>query len=243
MLRNAVEGRGEIIPVDQTAYRQNVEQIRQIAEKMDGDVLDRKGWILYSSYATLVRGEYYFLGVNPAGSEETVQYSLDGLTGYTEEAGKSQFLDVSWSDKTESKERRPLQERFRFLFEDELGLDPHTVCASNLIFKSCKKEKDSGGWKMADKCWTVHEAIIREIVRPRVIITHGSLPFNFISTKLGGKPLGEPRECKHAKWKWRCSRLETRQKLVGLPHLSIYAINSPSRADIVREIVKQIQSD
>jgi hypothetical protein len=97
---------------------------------------------------------------------------------------------------------------------------------------------------MANKCWAVHEAIIREIVRPRVIITHGSLPFNFISTKLGGKPLGEPQKCKHANWTWRCSRLEeTGQKLIGLPHLSIYAINSPSRTDIVQKIVEQIQSD
>jgi len=95
---------------------------------------------------------------------------------------------------------------------------------------------------MAEKCWSVHEAIIREIVKPRVIITHGSLPFDFISYKLRGKPLEEPQECKYAKWTWRCSRLEeTGQKLIGLPHLSIYPINS--RADIVQEIVKQIQSD
>jgi hypothetical protein len=214
---------------------------------MDGDVLGKPGWMLYSSYTTLVRGEYYFLGVNPAGSGEvppkTVQYSLDGLTGFTKEAGKNQFLDVSWNDDPESKERRPLQERFRFLFEDELGLDPHTVCASNLIFKSGKKEKDSGGWPMAEKCWPIHKAIIQEIVKPRVIITHGRLPFDFISDKLKGKPIQEPQPCKHGNWTWRCSRLETGQKLIGLPHLSIYAIDSQSRADIVKEIVKQIQSD
>ena len=121
---------------------------------------------------------------------------------------------------------------------------PHAVCASNLIFKSCKKEKDLGGWPMAEKYWPIHKAIIQEIVKPRVIITHGSLPFNFISEKLKGTPIQEPQTCGHAKWKWRCSRLEeTGQKLVGLPHLSIYAINSPSRANVVQEIVKQIQSD
>jgi len=235
------------MPVDQAAYRQNVEQIRKIAEEMDKNVLGLPGWILYSSYTTLVRGDYYFLGWNPAGSEEdhpkTVQDSLDGLTGFTEEAGKNQFLNVSWhSDPTRL---LPLQERFRFLFEEALQVEnPHAVCASNLIFTSSKKGKDSGGWPMADKCWPIHKAIIQEIVRPRVIITHGSLPFDFISDKLGGKPLGEPQQCQHANWTWRCSRLEeTGQKLIGLPHLSIYAINSPSRADIVREIVKQIQSD
>ncbi len=237
------------MPVDQSAYRQNVEQIRQIAAKMDEDVLSQPGWILYSSYTTLVHGDYYFIGVNPAGSEEdppkTVYDSLDGLTGFTAEAGKNQFLNVSWYDDPKETKLRPLQERFKFLFETALRVyDPYAVCASNLIFTSGKKEKDSGGWEMADKCWAVHEAMIREIVKPRVIITHGSLPFDFISDKLKGKLIQEPQKCKHANWTWRCSRLEeTGQKLVGLPHLSIYAINSPSRADIVKEIVKQIQSD
>jgi hypothetical protein len=234
------------MPVDQSAYRQNVEQVRQIAEKMDGNVLGLPGWILYSSYTTLVRGDYYFLGVNPAGSEEdppkTVKDSLDGLTGFTEEAGRNQFLNVSWHP--DPTKLLPLQERFQFLFKKEhSGVDPETVCASNLIFTSSKKGKDSGGWPMADKCWPVHKAIIQEIVKPRVIITHGSLPFDFISYKLRGKPVQEPQKCKHANWTWRCSRLETGQKLVGLPHLSIYAIESQSRADIVLEIVKQIQPD
>ncbi len=233
------------MPFSQSTYRQNVEQIRQIAEKMDGDVLDQPGWILYSSYKTLVRGDYYFLGVNPAGSEEdhpkTVRHSLNQLAALTEEAGKNQFLDISWNDDPKKTKLRPLQERFRFLFEDALGVNPQSVCASNLIFKSRKKAKDAGGFPTAEICWSVHEAIIREAVKPRVIITHGSLPFDFISYKLRGKPIEEPQECKYAKWTWKCSRLEeTGQKLIGLPHLSIYPINS--RADIVDEIVKRIQS-
>jgi hypothetical protein len=235
--------------VDQPAYRQNVEQISQIAEKMDGNVLGRPGWILYSSYKTLVRGDYYFLGVNPAGSEEdhpkTVRYSLDQLVALTEDADKNQYLDISWYDDPKETKRRPLQKRFEFLFKKALGVDdPKKVCASNLIFTSSKKEKYSGGWTRANDCWSVHETIIREIVKPRVIITHGSLPFDFISEKLKGKLLEEPQKCKHAKWTWRCSRLEeTGQKLIGLPHLSIYAIDSQSRTDIVQKIVKQIQSD
>jgi hypothetical protein len=234
---------------DESAYRQNVDQVRKAADSMGEDILDQPGWILYSSYKTLVRGNYYFLGVNPAGSEEdspkTVQDSLDQLVALTEDADKNQYLDISWYDDPRDTKRRPLQVRFRHLFGEALGLkDPRTVCASNLIFTSSKKEKDSGGWTKAEGCWTVHDAIIQEIVKPRVIITHGSLPFDFITYKLGGKLVQEPQKCKHANWTWRCSRLEkTGQKLVGLPHLSIYALNSESRADVVREIVKQIQSD
>jgi uracil-DNA glycosylase len=235
------------MPVDQSAYQQNVEQIRQIAEKMGVEVLGQEGWILYSSYTTMVRGDYYFLGINPAGSEEvppkTVQDSLDGLTEFTEEADKNQFLDIPWN----GDQFLPLQKRFKFFFKKEhCGVDPDSVCASNLNFLSRKKEKDSGGWKMkemANKCWAIHNAIIREIVKPRVIITHGSLSFDFISYKLRGKPIQE-QPCNWGNWTWRCSRLEeTGQKLIGLPHLSRYAIDSQSRADIVKEIVKQIQSD
>jgi hypothetical protein len=235
--------------VDESAYGRNVALVREAADSMGKDILDLPGWILYSSYKTLVRGDYYFLGVNPAGSEEdhpkTVRYSLDQLAALTEDADKNQYLDISWYDDPKETKRRPLQVRFRHLFGDALGLnDPGTVCASNLIFTSSKKERDSGGWTMAEGCWVVHQAIIQEIVKPRVIITHGSLPFNFISYKLQGKPVQEPQECKHANWTWRCSRLEeTGQKLIGLPHLSIYAVDSQSRTDVVREIVKQIQSD
>ena len=139
------------MPVDHSAYKQNVEQIRQIAEKMGGDVLGKEGWILYSSYTTLVRGEYYFLGINPAGSgevkpktvqdslDEMVQDYLDGLTGLTDKAGKNQFLEIPWN----GSKFLPLQERFKFLFESALRIDdPRTVCASNLVFLSRKKAKD-----------------------------------------------------------------------------------------------------
>ncbi len=222
----------------------NINAVRQAAESMGKEVLDLPGWILYSSYKTLVRGDYYFLGVNPAGSGEdhpkTVQNSLDGLIHFTGEADKNQYLDVSWYKDPNDERRRPLQKRVDYLFK-QLNVNPNDVCASNLIFASSKKGKDSGGSRRAEICWRVHEAIL-EIVQPRVIITHGSMPFDFVNDKLRGISLQEPQKCNHANWTWRCSRLgETGQKLVGLPHLSIYAIDTPSRAVTVLEIVKQIQ--
>ena len=42
------------------SIQQNVEQIRRIAERMDGNIFGEPGWILYSSYTTLVHGDYYF---------------------------------------------------------------------------------------------------------------------------------------------------------------------------------------
>jgi len=235
-----------MVTYEQSADKQVVLDFIQRAKDFlrERNLLGEPGAVLYSTCETLKQGDYYFLGVNPAGSGEdnptTIEDSLDKL-GTSEE---NEYLDVSWYPDKDDKRRRPLQERFRFLFEDALGVEnPRSICASNLIFRSSKKEKDSGRSPMAEKCWPVHELIIRDVVRPRVIITHGSLPFDFISHKLGGQLLNVPQDCKHGKWTWRCSRLETGQKLIGLPHLSIFAINSSNRTDVVREIVKQIQFD
>jgi hypothetical protein len=228
-----------------SAYERNVSAVVEKARECLAEILQESGTILYSSCETLKAGDYYFLGVNPGGSpeetKETIQSTLEELRALKKQ---NAYLDQCWCGKECIGCCRPLQKRFRFLFEDVLEVDPRVVCATNLIFRRSRSERDAGGWKMADKCWAVHKAIIQEIVKPRVIITHGSLPFDFISDKLGGKLLEKPRLCEWANWTWRCSRLEeTGQKLVGLPHLSIYAIDSQSRADIVREIVKQIQSD
>ena len=73
-----------------------------------------------------MRGDYYFLGVNPAGSEEdhpkTVRDSLGELVAFTEVADRNQYLEVSWYSDPEDKRRRPLQKRFEFLF-NELGVE------------------------------------------------------------------------------------------------------------------------
>lgn len=229
---------------DRSADEQNVEDFVQMAkESLGEDLLKQPGAVLYSSWETLKDGEYYFLGVNPAGSGEatpkTIRESLDELGTST----TNEYLDVSWYSNPTDTKRRPLQQRFKFLFEDALRVDPRSVCASNLIFKSSKKEKDAGGWPMAKKCWPVHKAIIQEIVQPRVIITFGILPFDFILNTLGGtRPKEE--DSRHGNWTWRYSILEeTGQKLIGLPHLSIYAIDSQSRAGVVRGISKRIKSD
>ncbi|MGD0860529.1 MAG: hypothetical protein ABR912_14605 [Terracidiphilus sp.] len=223
---------------DPSSDEQNVENFVQMAkESLGEDLLKQPGAVLYSSWKTLKGAEYYFLGVNPAGSGEAepkqIRQSLDELSTSTVNA----YLDENWSGTRKyGIGGHPLQQNYKFLFS-ELGEKLDAICASNLIFKSNKKEKDAGGRPMAKKYWPVHEAIIRKIVKPRVIITFGRLPFDFIKEKLHGD-YHQPEKTKHGKWTWRYSILETGEKLIGLPHLSRYALRKdPGVVNRIKEII------
>lgn len=207
-----------------------VDSVRRYLEP----ILDKSGTILYSSCETLRPGKYYFLGLNPGGSEEnteSVRKSLDGLGlgGSTTNA----YLDQDWSSKARKYGvgGHPLQQNYRYLFE-KLREEPDSVCASNLIFSRSVSEKGAGGREKAELCWPVHRAILK-IVRPAAIITYGRQPFDFIIEKLGGTaPKNSPAG--HGNWTWRYSILETGEKLIGLPHLSRYALRS--HPDVVKEM-------
>jgi hypothetical protein len=202
-------------------------------------ILNESGTILYSSCATLKRGKYYFLGLNPGGVEantKTIQDSLDSLGTLTRNA----YLDEEWgiASRSYKEGEHPLQQNYRFLFKELLRIqeDPIEVCASNLIFSRSISEKDAGGRDKAELCWPVHEAIL-EIVRPTAIITFGRQPFNFIRDKLSGT-VPEDSPSGHGKWAWRYSILKTGEKLIGLPHLSRYALrNHPDVVDRIRRHV------
>ena len=200
-------------------------------------ILDKSGTILYSSCETLKPGKYYFLWLNPGGSEEgtgTIGQSFDDL-----ELGRSTenaYLDEDWSGfRKYCVGGHPLQQNYQHLFE-ELQEKPESVCASNLIFTRSISEKGAGGRERAELCWPVHEAIL-EIVRPSAIITFGRQPFNLIREKLGGTA-SEDAPTGHGAWTWRYSILRTGVKLIGLPHLSRYALRN--HPDVVENIKKRL---
>jgi uracil-DNA glycosylase len=126
----------------------------------------------------------------------------------------------------------PATEGIQILFKDVLEVDPRIVCATNLIFQRSRGERDAGGWELAKTCWPVHDVILK-IVQPRVIITFGRLPFEFIWEKLSGThPTAE--RSGHGSWQWRSSKLETEQVLIGVPHLSRYALQTKVNEDVRR---------
>lgn len=221
---------------DPSLHERNIVAVVRKANESLGAILDESGTILYSSSATLKPGKYYFLGLNPGGTDantNTIRQSLGNLGTRTDNA----YLDEDWSSDSRSygKGRHPLQKSFRSLFV-ALGEDPRAICASNLIFSRSISEKGAGGAKRTELCWAVHEAIL-EIVRPAVIITFGRQPFNFFRYKLSGTAAEDSR-AGHGNWTWRYSILKTGEKLIGLPHLSRYAlISHPDVVNGIRELI------
>jgi hypothetical protein len=222
---------------DQLSYERNIAAVVREARELR-TILNRSGAILYSSCETLKPGKYYFLGLNPGGSEadkHTIQQSLDELVIGT--STKNAYLDEDWSSDRRSydKECHPLQKNFKCLFQ-ALGENPRDVCASNLIFKRSPDEQGAEYPDLAELCWPVHKAIL-EIVRPSAIITFGFQPFEFVTKQLGGGYI-ESFNSGHGKWKWRSLIREGKPSLIGLPHLSKYALwCRPKVVEKVRSLI------
>jgi hypothetical protein len=224
---------------DPSPNERNVTAVVRKAEESLGKILEASGTILYSSCETLTRGKFYFLGLNPGGSGEntnTIQMSLEKLATSPGNA----YLDEEWGSASRkfAKGAHPLQQNYRFLFKELLRIqeDPIEVCASNLIFRRSISERGAKCEELVDKCWLVHEAIL-EIVRPNAIITFGRQPFAFIKKKLHGNDW-PAQNSGHGKWTWQYSILESGEKLIGLPHLSRYALRN--HPDVVNEIRERI---
>jgi hypothetical protein len=188
---------------------------------LDPSILDAEGAVLYSAATTLRQGRFYFLGLNPAGAGEEARPVKDALVSL--ELQNLNAYDEIWDKKYgPCGGGHPLQRNAKALFKS-LGTDIANVCASNLIFTSSKKGKDSGGWARAEQCWPMHELLIHQIVRPEAIIAYGKLPFDFIRKKLSLTE-GERRPADHGNWVCRSASGPGAPRLIGLPHLSVYAL-------------------
>jgi uracil-DNA glycosylase len=204
-----------------------VARARQLLEP----ILAEPGGVLYSSSATLRRGDYYFLGLNPGGSGgESIRASLDALAARTSNA----YLDECWENRRGRFKcgAHPLQRNAQRLFE-ALGVRLEDVCASNLIFSQSSREGGAGYPKKAHICWPVHKLILA-IVQPRAIFTFGRQPFAFIARQLA-LAIGDPVTAGRGDWVCRVARGQS-LVLLGLPHLSWYHPPDPVLTSI-RELV------
>jgi len=224
----------------------NAQKFEAFAKEKLKTVLKDSGHVLYSSAETLCPGKIYLLGHNPGGSpegreDESIENSLHNLAAKK----TNEYLDDSWNDKPPGE--AVLQKRVCWLLE-QLNMDVREVCASNLIFSRSVDAKNSNFKDMANLCWPVHEYILN-IVRPRMIITFGNSdsesPFSFLKEKLGVFPdppshleiLSHGSGHGSGNDEWKCKAFYTSNRtthinryaviccVVGLPHLSRYAVN------------------
>lgn len=205
------------------------------ARRQLAPIIDRSGSILYSAQSTLRPGRLYLLGLNPGGDStkhHTIGEDLDQLRVTKRNA----YIHESWERHREAG-GAPLQQRVQWLM-GRLGEDVEDVCAANLIFARSKDASGSEYPQLAHLCWPVHLAIL-EIVRPRLIIAYGNSdvsPYAYLRSQLGGSS-EQVFDSGHGTWKFRVFR-SAGQWIVGLPHLSRYAIDHHDEvADRIRRLL------
>lgn len=186
------------------------------------DLLDLSGQVLYSGASTLQPGDAYLLGLNPGGDPSnrammTIRQSLDDLVSHDPVRREwNSYLDARW------KGRQTLKNRIAWLLRN-LGLEPRTVAASNLVFPRSRDEKTCQYDRFADACWDVHERVL-SVVQPRLILTYGGTPYRFLAERFGSHK-EEAYPSGHGDWNCRSFDVHGRFRVVGLPHMSLYAID------------------
>lgn len=202
-----------------------------------GNLLDKKGGILYSSQETLKPGPVYLLGYNPGGDPEqnltgpTLGMCADALLTRTE----NEYLCGKWingRDGQPAAGQALLQRRVNALLK-AIGLNTADVCASNLIFQQSKNIREISPDK-ANACWKVHEAII-EIIQPRLIIAIGNgypSAYSYLRDRLKPSENTEDTDyAQHGNWKRKGFQTLIHGRntyIAGIPHLSYYkAENKP----------------
>ena len=183
------------------------------------------GWrLLYSPAGVLEGARVAFVGLNPGGSKKPNDHAEFAM------ASGSAFVEERWKGRPPG--AAPLQRQVLSLFE-MLGERPEDVLAGNLVpFRSPSWKALPGDRKAArafgQELWRdmIHRA------RPSLVIAHGKLPFEALRKTLGGTA---PREY-DLDWTGAPGRRCTWQggALVGLPHLSRYAVVTSRRTAVRR---------
>ncbi|QSX35343.1 hypothetical protein JYB87_09210 [Shewanella avicenniae] len=218
------------------------EQLPGFAENVLKHILDDIGEVVYSSHETLKKGDVYLLGLNPGGSgqenpETHVPYTIRSHLKQMLRRDRNSYCDESWKPGQPEGEA-PLQKRVKTLLAG-IGVNPKTVCASNIIFKT-SRNSDELCFGLAGLCWPVHEAILK-IVQPSLILTYGVQKvsaYEFLKALfLKGDEL-PPQPASHGKWNCRGFHCEIDGNptfVAAVPHLSYYS--PTNKHDVFKWIV------
>lgn len=201
------------------------QRVLDVANETLHGIMDQPGGILYSNYASLTKGDVYFMGFNPGGiGGNTIRQSIDELPCKTSNA----YLDEEWGgvESPCEKGHHIFQKRVCWLLE-ALSYDVRKVCASNLIFVR-SREAIGVAYGLADTCWPVHEVIL-DIVKPKLILccgNSGASPYGYLKDRFSAVEQCSPDGLtQHGNWKIKTFTVNNEGDhvlVVGLPHLSRY---------------------
>lgn len=155
-------------------------ELRKILiERLPDEILNRGGQILYSGIDTVRRGDFYFLGFNPA---------ADGTNA---PLGDMRIEDKNWSaytcqcwmckgkcdPRTCPKRGGAKHQKNVKQIMSQLGLDPKETFSTNFLFVESddvpKLKKERFFRDHVDACWHVHKTLLA-VVRPTYIVCLGN---------------------------------------------------------------------
>jgi len=145
-------------------------------------MLERSGSVLSSAEATLRKGSFYFLGLNPGGHDigpdsrdaRAQDYPTLADSLAASRLGYNAF-DQDWSTSSRSFEpgQSPMQKNFKFICR-ALGLCYSEVCASNFVFTRSTRVKDHRAWEADLKVSERVHAIFLDAVQPDFLWIQGN---------------------------------------------------------------------
>jgi hypothetical protein len=186
----------------------------------------RSGSVFYTGRAAFARKTpLYILGLNPGGSpeaqaDETIGRDLVDWEDLPERW--SAYKDESWNGAPAG--TWGMQPRMLHMFE-KLGLNPHHVPASNVVFVRSNGEAALAHEKavLLRQCWPVHQAVI-ERLGASTILCLGSTAGKWIRDYLGATALaGRFSETNARGW--------TSEAHLNASNVCVLTVTHPGRAD------------
>ena len=196
------------------------------ARLVDPSLHDLPGGVFYSSPAAFsTPSKLYLLGMNPGGSAEPNTKATIGrnLTAWPQrEPGWCEYTSESWEGAAPGEHK--IQPRIRALFV-RLGLDVSNVPASNVVFVRSNIEATlDRKAEMLERCWTVHEAVIRDLGVTTVLCL-GQTAGRWVRSKLGAHQ-------KHGEFKEKYDHRYYRSDAhVNRDGIAVLTLAHPSRSD------------
>lgn len=201
------------------------DKLNQALDKIAEKFPAVSGSFLYSSARTVSKGHYYLLGYNPGGDPKEIDVSVADHALSWKDRTENAYCDEVWG--RYAKGEAPYQKGVRAICES-IGVCVRNVCASNWYFVRTQKAAELK-LSQAD-FYPVHEAMI-EIIQPKVIFAIGLSTFEVVKHQFGFSFSGNEQKDQFSSGHgdWQCyvakrSFEDKTQKLIGLPHLSRYAV-------------------
>lgn len=212
---------------DQILKSCRLKVIDELIASIDRSLLPESGAVFYSGrVAFSAPSPLYILGLNPGGNPQ--DQADDTIVKHTEMVLKekdhwSAYQDEVWH-KGHEKGKSGMQPRVLHLIK-QLGFDPRTTPASNLVFVRSRLERDIAKSfdDTAKLCWPFHQAVIERLC-VRVVLCFGQRAGNYVCRRLDAvKFVDEFIEENKRRWQSRAFR--------NANGIAVVVATHPSRAD------------